>query len=1221
MPSPGLTINLFDLTVYSPQVTTAIVGCVGPASKGPVNTITEFTDTGNFTSFHGQPPAANYYSQRAGNRYLNRGDKLKYVRVAGKNLKAATLTLLATDGRTPILYLTASSAGKPNAGSWANNGALQVGVTYNGTLTYNLYVYQNGQLVEQHLAQTNGTVVSRLANFSSRIAAKLASGAGATFPATTIDVNTGALNRLSFVGGDDGALATTNSPVSSTAGVAGKRFFGKMDSVGGSRVWWNLLAIAGALAAKAVIRGTTGTPVVPGTFTIRVQTGAGPTFIELADNGNLGYAPGIAGVGILAPAAGAHTGFIDYRTGSWGVSLGGGALTFATGTVDAIWVRANSESVGATTKGTGGYGGNLSTSPLAPGFFNAVKASVTVPIDEQIGTPAGGLSHSNATAGLKTLAGWIVPGTLVLSVTHPTLPVPLPVYDDGFGGIRTGPNGTGIPLTGSVNYRTGVWSVTWNPADPVFPASGAAILARYDIQVVDVGHAVAGPTGAFVAAEVDQPSAPAGATVASTDAGAQNLQGVPKRGSIRITISATAGGAFTAYSDGTDAGGVEGWLTRPRGDPGAAAVTGSVNRTTGAWTITPPAPFTPVTATAVVTFSYVRAFEDEARRMLRGAGPETQAAGGAFGGGLLLAAPTAADVGGAFNGPNFLDHRTGKFELSLAIAALGAGTQSFDVHDNGTLTATYVPASILGFGDGATVIFAGQLGPAPFRRQNNRLIGLQAAQASQAGSGEPQATFATLGPNPTTPGGPTADFWSENVALSTDPANNLDFRTGFTSIKWTGAPELDEAVSVIAEEVILHVTATYPGDIGNERAALTSGFYVQVQSDPTLAGTLQLQVMFNTAVQESFGQAASISELVNLVNDPTNGSRLVTVFATPASGFLNADVGAPQLCGLGGAFTIADVVGAKIGQTYTGLQLFRNDETVAVNWLMIPGQWHRQVILALQQLCERPGRRAIGIIPSPDLADPFAHRDFFDGSFNSASPGGLAVPTVLVPFPPTVSIDSSQLATVVPWVQYFDQFANEDVFEPPDGEMANLVANAPQPWYPIAGYRRGKVNVEALRYSAPKEDRDLIYGPVGEVTEIVNPIIAKFGRGPALFGQRTAQRAATALDRINVRWTVNVIMNQLDLISQDFLFEINDAFLWREASQALNKVLKPIIEQRGLTDAFVICDATTNTADVIDSLTMRAKLFIKPARAVEFIEYDLILTPTGADFSAITIPG
>ena len=67
--------------------------------------------------------------------------------------------------------------------------------------------------------------------------------------------------------------------------------------------------------------------------------------------------------------------------------------------------------MGATAQGVGTYAGNLSNFKLAPGFFNSNKAIITVPIDEQVGDAALGVAgESSATATLKSLAGWIVPG-------------------------------------------------------------------------------------------------------------------------------------------------------------------------------------------------------------------------------------------------------------------------------------------------------------------------------------------------------------------------------------------------------------------------------------------------------------------------------------------------------------------------------------------------------------------------------------------------------------------------------------------------------------------------------------------------------------------------------------------------------------------------------------------------------------------------------------------
>ena len=48
--------------------------------------------------------------------------------------------------------------------------------------------------------------------------------------------------------------------------------------------------------------------------------------------------------------------------------------------------------------------------------------------------------------------------------------------------------------------------------------------------------------------------------------------------------------------------------------------------------------------------------------------------------------------------------------------------------------------------------------------------------------------------------------------------------------------------------------------------------------------------------------------------------------------------------------------------------------------------------------------------------------------------------------------------------------------------------------------------------------------------------------------------------------------------------------------------------------SWVILDETTTTPDLIDRNVMYAKIFLKPARAIEFIAIDFIITRTGASF-------
>jgi phage tail sheath protein FI len=230
------------------------------------------------------------------------------------------------------------------------------------------------------------------------------------------------------------------------------------------------------------------------------------------------------------------------------------------------------------------------------------------------------------------------------------------------------------------------------------------------------------------------------------------------------------------------------------------------------------------------------------------------------------------------------------------------------------------------------------------------------------------------------------------------------------------------------------------------------------------------------------------------------------------------------------------------------------------------------------------------------------------------------VPEARVPFPLNSLLNSRFLAVFDPWLRYLDQFTNEFVVEPPDGDVAALVANTDsvaQPWFPIAGGRRGRVLADGVKYSTELADRNLLYGLVGQRTEIINSIVAFANRGLQLAGQRTAQRAATALDRINVQWTLNVIINKLDEGAKDFVFELNDTILWREIKSFIERVLGPIKERRGLQDFFVVVDNTTTTAEDIDQLRVRAKVFLKMARATEYLDFDIILTPTGADFADV----
>ena len=163
------------------------------------------------------------------------------------------------------------------------------------------------------------------------------------------------------------------------------------------------------------------------------------------------------------------------------------------------------------------------------------------------------------------------------------------------------------------------------------------------------------------------------------------------------------------------------------------------------------------------------------------------------------------------------------------------------------------------------------------------------------------------------------------------------------------------------------------------------------------------------------------------------------------------------------------------------------------------------------------------------------------------------------------------------------------------------------PWFAPAGFQRGLVqNATSVGYVDPatgeyvpvtlnEGQRDTLY------LNKVNPIAQFPGRGLAVFGQKTLNPSASALDRINVARLVVYIRERLDDIVKPFLFEPNDAITRVNAKDVVDSLLGNLVIQRGLFDFVTVCDATNNTAARIDRNELYIDIAIQPVKAVEFI--------------------
>jgi len=201
------------------------------------------------------------------------------------------------------------------------------------------------------------------------------------------------------------------------------------------------------------------------------------------------------------------------------------------------------------------------------------------------------------------------------------------------------------------------------------------------------------------------------------------------------------------------------------------------------------------------------------------------------------------------------------------------------------------------------------------------------------------------------------------------------------------------------------------------------------------------------------------------------------------------------------------------------------------------------------------------------------------------------------------------------WKYMFDKYNNTYRWVPLNGDIAGLCVNTDNvrdPWFSPAGFNRGNLkNVVKLSWNPNKTQRDSLYS-LG-----VNPVSTFPGQGTVLFGDKTFTIQPSAFDRINVRRLFIVLEKAIARASQFSLFEFNDDFTRNQFVALVTPYLRDIQGRRGITDFRVVCDTTNNTPQVIDSNQFVGDIYIKPARAINFIQLNFVAVRTGVSFTEV----
>lgn len=276
---------------------------------------------------------------------------------------------------------------------------------------------------------------------------------------------------------------------------------------------------------------------------------------------------------------------------------------------------------------------------------------------------------------------------------------------------------------------------------------------------------------------------------------------------------------------------------------------------------------------------------------------------------------------------------------------------------------------------------------------------------------------------------------------------------------------------------------------------------------------------------------------------------------------------------------------------------FKNPEAVNINVFATPGIDNfdnTNLIEATIDMIEKDRADSLYIMTTPDTdsaGDVMAIGDVtdtLDGMF-----------------------DSSYSCTYWPWIQINDAENNVFIYVPPTRDVVRNIAltdNIAFPWFAVAGIQRGDVDAIKARVKLTLADRDALY------ENRINPIATFTSDGIKIWGNKTLQVKDSALNRINVRRLLLQARKLISAVSIRLLFEQNDAVVRNQFLALVNPILDNIRTERGLTDFRVVL---SKDPEDIDKNQLTGQIFLKPTRALEFIQVEFVIMNTGASFDNI----
>jgi len=299
------------------------------------------------------------------------------------------------------------------------------------------------------------------------------------------------------------------------------------------------------------------------------------------------------------------------------------------------------------------------------------------------------------------------------------------------------------------------------------------------------------------------------------------------------------------------------------------------------------------------------------------------------------------------------------------------------------------------------------------------------------------------------------------------------------------------------------------------------------------------------------------------------------------------------------------------GDLNTGWDLFANPDNVDIRIMIEPGFFSTAVQTKMKEIAE--SRKDCIALLNMDPAQT------------------TSVASMITWRNTTQNLNSSYVALYAPMVQIYDQYNSTLVVVAGSGYVSaqyaynDYIRNV---WNAPAGLNRGIMNVLSVcdqngtRLAFTQGERDLLYAAQ------INPLQIFPGSGNVIWGQKTETTTASALDRVNVRRLLIILEKAMAVSLRTFVFEPNDENTRFRVTAMLDTYLDTLAGSGAFetTSAdpkgyLVVCDETNNTPDTIDRNELHVDVFVKPVRTAEFIQLQVIITTTGANFNELIARG